>query len=161
MLLRGIVRCEELRPDPVAQLVRRERRRVEHDVGVVLQHLEQLTFARDAVLDALRRRERVRTSLLFVAADERLVRRLEEQDVDVGPLLAQPDERVTELLEELLEELTAARPDDDRRAVDTGRAAEVGDLLDDRRRQVVHHEVAHVLEGLRRLGHPRARTGRR
>ena len=55
----------------------------------------------------------MRTSLLLVPADERFVRRLQEEDLEVDPLLAQARERMPEVLEELLEELAAARPHDD------------------------------------------------
>src|SRR5581483_568342 len=89
--------------------------------------------------------------------DDGLVRRVEEDDAEVDAFFTQAGQRASEVGEELLEELAAARPDGDRRAAHRGRPAQLGDLLDDGGRQVVHHEIAHVLEGARRLRG--ARTG--
>ena len=97
---RGGVGRED-RDEPVAELVHVEHRRVDDDVGAALQLLEQRALLLDALEQALRVGERVRAARGVEPADQRVVRRLEEQHPGAG---------AERLLEGIQKDVTALRP---------------------------------------------------
>ena len=152
---RGVGR--EDRDEPVAQLVHVEHRRVDDDVGAALQLLEQRALLLDALEQALGVGERVgrrdasnrRTSASSDASRNSTRVR--------APMRAQLGERLVEIVDE------RAGADVDAEAVALRAAAaagELGDLADERRRQVVDDEEPEVLEHVGRRRRVRRRTCR-
>ena len=146
----GLGPLEHLARDLAAQHRGAQARRVDEHVGARLDRLEQLRLAPDAVDDVALLGQRVPAARLLVAREQRLLAGAQEQH-------AVRDARRVELVEhlgELLEVGAAAQVGDDGRALHLGpRVGEqVGQRADHLRRQVVHAEVARVLEHLHRQG---------
>ena len=135
---------EAARDEPL-QLVHVERRRVDHLVGDRLQIGERAALGGDAVRDRPAvARERVAAARLGVAAHERVVRGVEEEDLDVVPLL--PD--LLDDARRVREEAALARVDDERDARDLARgvAGELEQLLEEEDGEVVDAVEPGVLE---------------
>src|SRR5438874_3397252 len=132
---------------PVAQLVDVELGGVDDHVGLGLDRLEELPLALDALPYPLALGEGVTPAGVLVTADEHLVRRLEEQNANVGAGLAELVERGCELLE------VGAGANRQRDPLGRGarRLHELGHLGDEGRGKVVDDEAAQVLERVGRL----------
>src|SRR5512132_2392829 len=145
-LLRGCV--GERVPHAVAELVRRESGRVDDQVRVAAEGLHHHPFLADPLDHAVRGGKRVPAARGFVPVDQVAIGRLEEQD-------PRRDAQLRELLErlgELAEVHPAADVEHDRHPAGSARARpELGHLRQQGGREVVHHEVAQVLEAPRRL----------
>ena len=116
---------------------------VDHDVGPAFQILEQLPLVGDAFGDALVDRERVLASGGLVAPYEHVVGRIEEQHPRAGAHLPELGQRG----DEVVDELTGPHVDHEREPLRAlGAAPQLGDLGDQRRREVVDHEEAEILQ---------------
>src|SRR5580765_1602875 len=150
-LFRGRIR--ERLTDPVAELVRREPGRVDHQIRLAAQLAQAVPLLPDALDHPVGRREGVTPPRRLVPVHQVVVRRLQEDDAVVRVQLLQLLQRFGQLAEEH----AAPGVDDDR---DPGRSpgarGELGHLREQCGREVVHDEVAQVFEAVRRLRAPRA-----
>src|SRR5579871_497455 len=137
---RADVRIRQL----LAQLAGAERARVDDLVGPLLERLEPPPLAPDPVEHAAP--QRMLAAGLLEAADQDLVRRLQEQNLKRDAHAAEAGERRVERVEEL----AAAHVDHERHPADPalGFLDDLGKLRDQRGRQVVHAEEAQVFEGM-------------
>src|SRR5262249_19160482 len=99
-------------------------------------------------------RERVTAPTLVIAAHEDLVGRLQEQDLGRVPGGAKPTEDLEQGLEVLA--LAHVHPEGDVADVAAGLRAELRERRDQGGGEIVHAEVAEVLEALDREALPRA-----
>src|SRR3990172_3514874 len=135
------------------ELVDGQARGVHDPVGDLPDVGHRLPLGPDPVEDIAVRRERVPPAGLVVAADERLVPRFEEQHLrGVAPLL-----QLLEGLDEVGEvfPLPHIHAQGDPPDFAGGLGAERGEGRDERGRQVINAEVAHVLEALDGVDLPR------
>jgi len=140
----GRVRDEHLGGELAAQHGGAQAGRVDAELGAVAQALEQRALGGNPGGHAARRRERVAPARLLVTRQQRLLVGLEEQHT-----AAQPQRReVVEHRGQRLEEVAAAHVGDDGGALDLRSLVheELDERADHLRRQVVHAEVAGVLE---------------
>ena len=147
-------RVREQLADPVAELVRAEARRVHDEVGVPPQALHHQALLADPLHHPVGGRQRMPVARRLVPVHERVVGGLEVQDPVADAELLELLQRLRELAEEhpapgVHHDRDAGRP--------TRPGGELRHLRQQRRRHVVHHEVAEVLEALRRLGPAGAR----
>src|SRR3954447_17256173 len=146
---------EQLVGDLAAERGGRQARRVDHDVGALLDRGQQLLLGPDAVDHAAVRGERMPPPRLLVALDEVLLVGGEEDDAvhhaGRGQLVDHARERG--------QILAAARVAHDRRELDLGALVheQLRERADHLRRQVVDAEVAGVLEHVHRRRLARAR----
>ncbi len=139
---------------PVAQLVDVELAGVEHDVGTALELTEELTLVGDALGHAFIGRQRVLAAALLVPAHQHVVGGVEEQHAGARAHPPQLGERG----HEVVDELARAHVDHEAELLGTlGALPELGDLDDERGRQVVDHEEAEILEHVGRGRPPRTR----
>jgi hypothetical protein len=119
--------------DPLAELVRRELRRVHDQIGLAAQALHHEAFLADALDDAVRRRERVPPARGLVSVHEILVGGLQVQDPGTGCKVL----KLLEPLRQLAEEHPAPRIDDDSDLPQPARfAGELRHLRQQRRRRL-------------------------
>ena len=134
--------------DARAQLVRVQLARVDHEVGSLADRLEQLALVGDGLLHAPGG-QRVAAPGAFVAADQHVVGRVEEDDPH--PLAGGPQlvEHVGQVVEVLRTGIAAAAPDHQGDTLDArpGPVDHLDHLHDEPGRQVVDDEPTHVLEG--------------
>ena len=151
---RGLVADVVVLADVVAELVHRVVRGVQHEVGHLADGPQRLPLLPDALDGRLVDGQRVRPPRLVVAAGQRLLVGLQEEQADGHPLAAQMAQHARELLQEL------RLPDvhHQRRSLQlVVPRHQVGEGRDQRAGKVVHAEPAHVLQ---RAGHVRlARAG--
>ena len=135
--------------EQVLELVHGERGRVHHAVGDLAERGEHLALGADAVEYVAVGRQRVPAARLPVAAHQRLLARLQEQDLGGVAPLAQLGQRV----EQVREVFPLADVHAERHAIDGMRRAgdQVGEGGDERGGEVVHAEEPHVLEALDRV----------
>src|SRR5215217_3791461 len=152
--LAGLVGLEQLARDLAAQRRGAQPGGVDRLVGALPDRGEQRDLGADPVRHVALRRERMAAARLLVAVDQRLLVRLEvdHPERDVGLVQVVDDAR------ERGQIVAAARVAHHRGALDlrAGVAKELGQRADHLRRQVVHAEVARVLEDVHRRGLPRA-----
>ena len=148
----------ELGEEPLAQLAQRQVRRVEDDVGLGADRVEEPALLGDRAGDAALVAERVAVARLAEAADQDLVAGLEEDDpgLDAAPLEGAAHGP------EGQRRVAGPHVEDDR---DLGEALavrrdELGQVGQQLAGQVVDDGVAEVLEELGRGGLARRRTGR-
>jgi hypothetical protein len=144
--------------DLASQLVDVQVAGVDDQVGVGPQLQEQLALAGDGVDHALAG-DRVAAPGRLVPAHEDLVGCLQEQDSDLDALASEGVQLAAEVADGLGEGAPAGVDDQGDPAGGGAGAArgQDGDPPDERRGQVVDHEVAEVLEHLGRLGPAGAR----
>ena len=112
--------------------------------ALALELFEQRTLARDAVEHAVGVRERVAAAALLEAAHEHVVGRVEEQDARAARPCARSSRSAASSSSM---NVAGAHVDDEREARrPLAPPAELGDLRDERGRQVVDDEEAEVLE---------------
>ena len=144
--------------DLVAQVDLAQFRRVD-DVRRLRAHgCQALALLRDAFGDARGRRHRMAAARLLVAADDGRVGCIHKEHL-IGHIVLF---HVVERMDKRVKELAAARVDDEHDLADmaAGMLAELDKLRDEYRRQVVHAEVAEILEVAARLRLAAARHAR-
>ena len=144
--------------EPVLELVHREPGRVDDAVGLLAQVRQERALRPDAVEHVAFAGERVAAPRLVVAPHQRLVRRLEEEHLRAMAPRPQLLERVHQVHEILA--FPDVDPEGDLPDAPARLGAELREGRDQRGRQVVHAEVAQVLEALDRVALPRARRAR-
>ena len=137
-------RRQQLVGELAAQHRRGQTGRVDHDVRPATQRPQELALAGDAVGDAALGRERVAPARLLVARQQRLLVGVEEQH----PMGDAGRPEVVEHRGQALEVAAAADVGDDRRVLHLRARVheQVHERADHLRGQVVHAEVALVLE---------------
>ncbi len=141
--------------DPLAQLAQRQVAGVEHEVGLDPDRLEHRALELDGCGDATLVRQRVAMPRLREAPDQDVVAGLEEDDDGPDPPALQRPAHGPEGQRDI----TGADVEDDggARVADGLRGDQVRQLAQQLAGQVVHHDVAQVLEQLGRRGLATAR----
>src|SRR5215212_1575304 len=148
LILLGVP-ADQLGRDPAPEHATGQRRRVDHDVRALPQRGQPLALRPDPVDDPPAARQRMPAARLPVAMKQGLLIGLEEDHLEVEPAGGE----LVEDRKQVLEVLAASHVGDDRGLLDAaaGVAEELPQAADHPRRQVVHAEVAAVLEGGDRL----------
>jgi hypothetical protein len=144
--------------EALLELVHRDAARVDDPVGDLAEMGERLPLRLDALLHGAGAREGMAPPALVVAPDERLVGRLQEQHlrhVALGPELLEDLDEVGEV-----GALPHVHAEGDLLDLAARLRAELREGRDQRGGQVVHAEVAEVLEALDRVALPRPREAR-
>ena len=126
------------------ELVGRERGGVCDDLGAVADVVEQIALGPDGSAKVAALVERVRSACLAEASDDAVVRCVEEENADRDAVAAELIDDDTGVGDEGL--VTHVDAGGDTVQFAAGGAGEVNDLWEQHNREVVHAEIAKVLE---------------